>query len=250
MKYVSRYNMAKKKKIILFSLFLSVIVLISMLCIRTHPLRQRIVTPNANLSTYSILNRLIIPKTEEKSSYMKHLEAAASYGWSPIESTTQLQQLISERKLVEVTERKGFTLATNMSHSAYYLTDEANRFLQELGEVYALHAGIGNTFTVTSLTRMVKRQKALMRTNVNAVSESSHSYGCSFDISYVRFNGQRGRNRKQEKILEDILLDYQTKNRILFIKEKNIPCFHVTVNRTSLWYEKLRFPLSVTLSAN
>lgn len=233
--------MAKKKKIILVSTFLLVIALVALVYTTTPPPKSCAASSNAYYSRYSILNYLVPQKPEEKSIYKRHLQAGASYGWPPIETSAQLQELIRVRKLLEVTPGRGYTIGPNLSHSEHYLTKDAYRFLQELGEAYTLRAG-DHTFTVTSLTRMVKKQKALTRINFNAVNESSHSYGCSFDISYVRFDGQRGRNRPQEKILEELLEEYQNKNRILFIKEKKIPCFHITVIRTYLWYEKRPFP--------
>jgi len=233
--------MAKKKKIILVSTFLLVIALVALVYTTTPPQKSCAASSNPYYSRYSILNYLVPQKPEEKSIYKRHLEAGASYGWAPIETPSQLQELIRVRKLFEVTSGRGYTIGPNLTHSEHYLTKDAYRFLQELGEAYTHRAG-DHTFTVTSLTRMVKKQKALTRINFNAVNESSHSYGCSFDISYVRFDGQRGRNRPQEKILEELLEEYQNKNRILFIKEKKIPCFHITVIRTYLWYEKRLFP--------
>jgi len=49
-----------------------------------------------------------------------------------------------------------------------------------------------------------------------------------------------------QQILEELLEDYQNKNRILFIKEKKILSFHITVIRTYLWYEKRCLPLPST----
>ncbi|MDD4822474.1 MAG: DUF5715 family protein [Bacteroidales bacterium] len=239
--------MSKKKIIIPVSAFLLVIVLVALVYILTPYLvpspKPSTLSDTSEYSKYSILNYRFIQKNEENSLYKKHLNAGASYGWPPIQTEAQLKELIRLRKLVEVTIGRGFRIGPNLTHSELYLTRDAYRFLQELGKAYSDRVGASHTFTVTSLTRMVKKQRSLTRINRNAVNESSHSYGCSFDISYVRFDGERGRKKREEKILEELLEEYQNNNRILFIKERKIPCFHITVMRTLLWYENRNYPL-------
>src|SRR5690606_18914885 len=87
------------------------------------------------------------------------------------------------------------------------------------------------TFTVTSVTRTLDDQQRLARVNSNAVTNklSSHNYGCSFDISYIRFNRKKAPNARLEKMLQDILTRMQREGKIYFIKEYREKCFHVTV---------------------
>ncbi|MEP0711605.1 MAG: DUF5715 family protein, partial [Algoriphagus sp.] len=85
-------------------------------------------------------------------------------------------------------------------------------------------------FMLTSVTRTPEQQKSLRRRNKNATSgESSHSYGVSFDISYIRFNGKKNWNREKQKKLEKVLAEFQDAGKILFIKERKQSCYHVTV---------------------
>jgi hypothetical protein len=58
---------------------------------------------------------------------------------------------------------------------------------------------------------------------------SSHNYGNSFDISYVRFNDVLKYNPKMEMALEKVLKYYEKAGRIYFIKEKQQSCYHITV---------------------
>ncbi|MDD2525761.1 MAG: DUF5715 family protein [Bacteroidales bacterium] len=239
--------MSKKKIIFPVSAFLLVIALVALVYI-LMPFTIFSQTPSISSNPseyykYSILNYRIKKKSKECSLYKRHLNAGASYGWPPIKTEAELNELIHQRKLTEVTIGRGYRIGPNLTHSEHYLTWDAYRFLQELGEAYCERAGSDHTFTITSLTRMVSKQKRLTRINMNAANESSHSYGCSFDISYVRFDGVRARNRVQEKILEELLEEYQNKQRILFIKEKKIPCFHITVKRSKRWFENRNYPL-------
>ena len=88
----------------------------------------------------------------------------------------------------------------------------------------------GNTFTVSSITRTLEDQCRLRRVNSNAsLGISSHNYGNSFDISYVRFNNKLQINPKMEAALEKVLKYYADAGRIFYIKERQQSCFHITV---------------------
>jgi hypothetical protein len=74
------------------------------------------------------------------------------------------------------------------------------------------------------------QQKKLYRRNRNATAgNSSHSYGVSFDISYIRFNGKKAFNYKAQKQLEAVLNYFQEINKIYVIKERKQNCYHITV---------------------
>ena len=58
---------------------------------------------------------------------------------------------------------------------------------------------------------------------------SSHNYGNSFDISYVRFNDKLKSNPRLEAALEKVLNVYRDEGKLYYIKEKQQSCYHVTV---------------------
>jgi hypothetical protein len=88
----------------------------------------------------------------------------------------------------------------------------------------------GNVFTVSSITRTLEDQCRLRKVNTNAsLGISSHNYGNSFDISYVRFNGVLRNNPTLEASLEKVLKYYYNAGRIFYIKERQQSCFHITV---------------------
>lgn len=160
-----------------------------------------------------------------------HRQAAADFGLPIINTKEQLQHDLEAGKLDSVTANKGYKIHT-LTHSHPALIPEAYEALKEIGVQFWNHAGPENFFVVTSLTRTGDDQKRLRRVNSNATrNESTHCYGCSFDISYVRFNEVKEPNRKLQKILEDILVRMKEEGRLYVIIEKKSACYHLTVRK-------------------
>lgn len=161
-----------------------------------------------------------------------HRKSAAQFGLPMINTSAELQQLVDSGKLVSVTENKGYKIHT-LTHSHPALIPEAYEALKEIGIQFWDHTGPDNIFMVTSLTRTSDDQKRLRKVNLNATrNESTHCYGCSFDISYVRFNAVKEPNPKLQKILEDILVRMKDEGRIYVIIEKKSACYHITVRNS------------------
>lgn len=164
-----------------------------------------------------------------KDSYDDHLNAAELLGIGLILDEKQLFQLVANRVLVEVDFGDGYKVDP-LTHSHPYLSLRSKKVLEELGRTFQALAGEGNYFTVSSATRTIEQQKKLKKRNRNAADgNSSHSYGVSFDISYIRFNGVKSYDRKAQKNLEAVLKHFQKENKIFVIKERRQACYHVTV---------------------
>ncbi len=161
--------------------------------------------------------------------YDYHLEAARATGIPPIKNQAHVTSLVSKKKLVHIFTGRGYTIA-KLTHSRPYLSPRSYKALKEIGASFYTRSR-KKIFTVTSVTRTLYDQKRLARVNSNAVTSklSSHNYGCSFDISYIRFNRRRAPNARLEKALQDILTQMQRQGKIYFIKEYREKCFHVTV---------------------
>ncbi len=161
--------------------------------------------------------------------YDYHLEAARATGIPPLRNQAHVTSLVSKKKLVLIFAGRGYTIA-KLTHSRPYLNPRSYKTLKEIGTAF-YNRSSKKTFTVTSVTRTLYDQKRLARVNSNAVTSklSSHNYGCSFDISYIRFNRKKAPNAKLEKVLQDILTQMQRQGKIYFIKEYREKCFHVTV---------------------
>lgn len=166
-------------------------------------------------------------KKPQRPPYKAHIRTARGFGLPAIKDNAQLKVYIKKKKLRSTTCNKGCTI-NNLTHSKPYLVPKANKVLNEISKRF--YAKTKSTFTVTSITRTLHDQHRLTKVNENARHGlSSHNYGCSFDISYIRFNKKKGNNTRLEKALLQILTQFQQQGKIYFIKEKWQRCFHVTV---------------------
>lgn len=161
--------------------------------------------------------------------YDNHLQAAQASGIPALKNATHVNSFVNKKKLVLIFPSRGYTIA-KLTHSRPYLTPRAYKVLKEIGASFYTRSK-KKTFTVTSVTRTLYDQKRLAQVNSNAVTSklSSHNFGCSFDISYIRFNRHKAPNAQLEKLLQNILTEYEKQGKIYFIKEYREKCFHITV---------------------
>ncbi|MFV0607026.1 MAG: DUF5715 family protein [Niabella sp.] len=178
-------------------------------------------------------NATVVPiikksKTDSlKPTYKSHLKTATGHGITPIKNSKQLTSYVNKKKLATTKCVKGCTI-NKLTYSKAYMVPKANKVLNEIAK--AFYAKTKSSFTVTSITRTLADQHRLRQVNNNATHGlSSHNYGCSYDISYIRFNGKKAPNARLQKALENILIQYQKKGKIYYIKEKWQSCFHITV---------------------
>lgn len=170
-----------------------------------------------------------VPENLITKEYDKHLFAAEHNGIGLIESEDHFNKLIEEEMLVPISKGSGYEVM-RLTHSHPYITPYSKIVLEELGVAFQTLTDNESFFTLTSVTRTPEQQKSLRKRNRNATSGvSSHSYGVSFDISYIRFNGKKNWNRKNQKKLEKILEEFEKAGKIFFIKERKQSCYHVTV---------------------
>ncbi|MGJ7029780.1 DUF5715 family protein [Niabella hirudinis] len=159
--------------------------------------------------------------------YKAHLDVARRHGVPLLKSSAQVKSYVSKKKLTKVNSGKGYRVQ-KLTYSTPYLTPRAKAVLNQIARSF--YAQTKSTFTITSLTRTLNGQDRLRRVNGNATSGiSSHNYGSSFDISYIRFNGRKRPNKRLERALHAVLANYQARGKILFIKEYYVSCFHITV---------------------
>lgn len=191
--------------------------------------------PDVSEALYVPAEIFVIPELKpfrgrlHKDAYDDHLLAAEENGVGLIEDENLLLAYVEKGALIEASSGIGY-LVDKLTHSHPYITPEAKKVLEELGKTFQAQAGGDSYFTVTSATRTMDQQKKLYRRNRNATTgNSSHSYGVSFDISYIRFNGKKAFNYKTQRQLETVLDYFQKMNKIYVIKERKQNCFHITV---------------------
>lgn len=161
--------------------------------------------------------------------YAKHLSASKKFNVKVLKDDKTVKKYRSNGKLSPVKRLgKGYRI-DKLDHSRALLVPKAETMLIDIAKKFSSKTK-GSTLTFTSLTRTLEDQCNLRKVNPNAsLGLSSHNYGNSFDISYVRFNDRLARNERLEKILDNLLKDYEKDGKIYYIKEKQQSCFHVTV---------------------
>ena len=183
-----------------------------------------------NPSVYEVPVNIVTGKGKPSKDFIaKHLESAKKLGVGSLADTSSIKEMASAGELIKVVPDKGYTLS-KMTHSYPYLTEEAVLVLRKIGASFYEATEDNSYFTVTSLTRTEHTQSLLRRRNTNAAKdESSHCYGVSFDISYIRYNGIREWDYERTQKLEAILAKMQDDGEIYVLKERNQSCFHISV---------------------
>ncbi|MDQ0783011.1 DUF5715 family protein [Chryseobacterium sp. W4I1] len=168
-------------------------------------------------------------KVEPTALYKPHLDASKSFGVKLLKDSKAVQKYISSGKFHKIKKTgKGYRVQ-KLDYSRGYMVAKAKSTLEKMAAKFSKETK-GHTFTVSSMTRTLEDQCRLRRVNSNAsLGISSHNYGNSFDISYIRFNDVLKYNPKMEAALEKVLKYYAAAGRIYYIKERQQSCYHITV---------------------
>lgn len=163
-----------------------------------------------------------------KDLYPLHRAVADRHGLPLMQDEEDIHAAVMTKDLVWVKARTGYIIG-DLTHSKPALHPKAYEMLQLIGHLYEQEAGKRQHLTVTSLTRTMGSQKKLVRSNRNATRDiSTHCYGISFDISYVRFNGIKVYDAERKRILSAILATLQQQGRIYVTEERKVACYHIT----------------------
>jgi len=170
-----------------------------------------------------------VMKVEPTMLYKPHLDAAKSFGIPLLRDSRTVQKYITDGKLHKIKKSgKGYRVQ-KLDYSRAWMVSKGKLMLEKIATRFSKETN-GSTFTVSSLTRTLEDQCRLRRVNSNAaMGISSHNYGNSFDISYIRFNDALRSDPKMEAALEKVLQYYYNAGKIYYIKERHQSCFHITV---------------------
>jgi hypothetical protein len=148
-------------------------------------------------------------------------------GISPQNRDVDLDNLSKSGKLKKL-ETGNFFIIRNARFSRPYLLPKAHSFIQDLSRNYDKRCQSESIkyvpFTISSLTRSNESVNKLMKHNGNAIKNSSHLRGKTFDISYRAFN----RNKKQTKAFIEVLNELKRQKRC-YVKFERNGCLHITV---------------------
>jgi hypothetical protein len=139
-----------------------------------------------------------------------------------------LNKQLRRGKLIRIQNNVGYSIRS-LKNSSCHLTVDAYEILKEIG--IRFHNLLKNTnennsyFEISSVLRTEQQQIEIRKKYPNAatLNNSTHSYGVSFDIAYVKGNSCNLLNNT----LNTILNQMQAENKILICPEKG--CIHITV---------------------
>lgn len=144
-----------------------------------------------------------------------------------IQNDDELNQLIDQGALVQISEQPGLHIAGNLKPNRRYSKAWTRDFVEDLGQAYYDEFGI--PIQLTSAVRTVDQQKKLRRRNRNAApiegdTASSHLAGLTVDI------GKRGLTKKQHQWVENYFAKLRELGLIEVAEERRQACFHVMVS--------------------
>lgn len=161
-----------------------------------------------------------------------HLEAGRSLGLAePPES----REDIDTRRLREIKDCR-YYVVDRLDYSVPYLTRGGARLLDEIGENFrdSLEAKgmIPVRFKLSSVLRTKDDVRRLRRSgNVNASENSSHCYGCTFDIAWASYDLPKRYNATWDQyrgVMAEVLRDLRAEGKCYVKFEAKESCFHIT----------------------
>ena len=161
---------------------------------------------------------------------------AEKLGISPIRSLDEAYN--TRRPIVKIESCEDYEV-DSLKYSLPYLVPEASRLLHKIGRNFkdslAVRGADGYRIKVTSLLRTPHTVKRLRRVNVNATDSSTHQFGTTFDISWVKFHCLDTTRTIHEgdlkNLLGEVLQDLRLRGECLVIFERKTGCYHVTATR-------------------
>jgi uncharacterized protein YcbK (DUF882 family) len=173
-------------------------------------------------------------------SMLRQNEEIDRLGLLRIQNDEELDELIADNELVEITEGAGLRIAPNLQPNRRYCKSWTRDFVEDMGKAY--YDEFGTYIQINSAVRTAEQQKKLRRRNRNAApiegdAASSHMAGLTIDIN------KRGLTRKQHKWIENYLKQFRDEGLIEVAEERRQACFHVMVSeRYTDWKQEQEQP--------
>ncbi len=135
---------------------------------------------------------------------------------------------LKQKGVLKEIETNDDYIVRRLSHSQPILLPKAIRFLNSLSDLYQQKCLENQLsyfpFEITSGTRSIASVKRLSEDNENAIPNSPHLHGKTFDVSYGSFFG----NKPQRKQFIAALSELRKQNKC-FVKYERNGCLHITV---------------------
>ncbi len=151
-----------------------------------------------------------------------------------LKSTNEIRKLYRKGELKYV-ENTDYYVVDTLHYSYSFLIPEAKNLLDTIGERFQRkleNTGLACTrFTLTSMLRTTNSIKRLRKWNRNAIKNSAHLHGTTFDISYRTFVSGKTLSYVEVLYLEDVLgkviFDLRREQKCFATYETWQTCYHV-----------------------
>ena len=222
---MGRRRLKKKYRRALHLILAGLVLLIALICLARH-CEQREPEPSRY---YPSIRNL---KAQFNDLNPLHLEAGRSPGLAePPES----REDIDTRRLREIKDCR-YYVVDRLDYSVPYLTRGGAKLLDEIGENFrdSLEAKgmIPVRFKLSSVLRTKDDVRRLRRSgNVNASENSSHCYGCTFDIAWASYDLPKRYNATWDQyrgVMAEVLRDLRAEGKCYVKFEAKESCFHIT----------------------
>ena len=222
---MGRRRLKKKYRRALHLILAGLVLLIALICLARH-CEQREPEPSRY---YPSIRNL---KAQFNDLNPLHLQAGRSLGLAePPES----REDIDTWRLREIKDCR-YYVVDRLDYSVPYLTRGGARLLDEIGENFrdSLEAKgmIPVRFKLSSVLRTKDDVRRLRRSgNVNASENSSHCYGCTFDIAWASYDLPKRYNATWDQyrgVMAEVLRDLRAEGKCYVKFEAKESCFHIT----------------------
>ena len=197
---------------------------------------KRVTESNTPTTLVSYPGRTFSYSQRFRDNNQAHLRAAAKIG---LKDGLATRDQVKEKKnhLRQISTCRNYVVEP-LTYSVPYLVPTAASRLDSIGAEFADILQRNDLphyrFYVTSVLRTQEDIKRLQRTNGNAVKNSAHNYGTTFDIAYMRFERCTDTHNYMSEdnlclVLAQTLLNQQRAGHIYVKHEKKQACFHITV---------------------
>ena len=169
------------------------------------------------------------------------LVAAQQFGIVPLSTRDGVDSIASQ--LVKIESSHAFRV-DSLTHSVPYLIPSASELLNIIATNFQTklqEQGFAQyQFIVTSLLRTSDDVRKLRRVNRNAVKNSCHMYGTTFDIAYncfekvdslPDFTGNDASHKVLINTLGETLKELRDEGRCYVKYERGQPCYHITTRQ-------------------
>ena len=164
-----------------------------------------------------------------------HIKAAKKLGFksAPLK---EKKDVLGTTGLVKVGSCRYFKVG-EMKYGSPYLTQTTKDRLHNISKEFFENCRAKGLpparLVVTSMLRTDEDIKELQKQNQNAVQDSPHRYGTTFDISWSYYQCPRRNVDGNEylRILAEVLRNQRSEGAVFVRYEKTQRCFHITVRK-------------------